>query len=53
MALDANAGAANFAKDGQSLTVNYVDVGIVPTEIAVTGGNVELELVDDAKRDKK
>lgn len=53
VALDANAGAASFSKDGQSLTVNYVDVGIVPTKITVTGGSVELELVDDAKRDKK
>jgi len=43
-ALDGMAGAISFSKEGgQSVTINYTDTGIMPTEVTVSVMRAELE----------
>jgi len=43
-ALDGMAGAVSFSKEGgQSVTINYTDTGIMPTEVTVSAMRGELE----------
>src|SRR5215831_7017297 len=43
-ALDGMAGAVSFSKEGgQSVTINYTDTGIMPTEVTVSVMRAELE----------
>jgi hypothetical protein len=41
-ALDTQAGAISFSKDTQSLTINYTDIGVMPTEVTLSAIGVEL-----------
>jgi hypothetical protein len=40
---DANLGNTAFSKDAMSIDVTYVETGILPSEISITGFGVELE----------
>lgn len=40
---DANLGNAAFSKDAMSIDITYVETGILPSEITITGFGVELE----------
>jgi hypothetical protein len=42
-ALDAVGGAVSFFKGGQSLTINYIDTGVMPAEVTLSAMGVELE----------
>jgi hypothetical protein len=43
VSLEAMAGAASFSKDGQSLTINYTDTGVMPAEVQLSATGVDLE----------
>ncbi len=43
--LDAMAGAVSLSKEGgQSLTINYTDTGVMPTEVEISAMSAELEV---------